>query len=295
MIYFKLLLTAIFWGGTFIAGRAIAGSVGPYSAAFLRFVTASSFLVVLTARREGKSALPQKDQILPILLLGATGVFAYNIFFFKGLRLIEAGRASVIIANNPVLIAIFSALIFRERLGLLKSCGVVLSVCGAIVAISKGSLANFSGDFFGWGEFFILCCVASWVSFSLIGKMVMARLSPLVSITYSAVAGMFLLALPAWSEGVFRAYQQYSLFDWMAIFYLGFFGTVLGFVWYYEGIAKIGPTRAGLFINFVPISAIVMAWAILNEPITWSLLFGLLLVSAGLYLTNRPGQKNLAT
>ncbi len=288
MIYIKLLLTAVFWGGTFIAGRSIAGSVGPYSAAFLRFVTASLFLVVLTVRREGRSALPRKDQLLSILLLGATGVFAYNIFFFKGLRLIEAGRASVIIANNPVFIAIFSALIFRERLGLLRSCGVVFSVCGAVVAISKGSLSVFSSDAFGWGEFFIMGCVASWVTFSLIGKMVMARLSPLVSITYSAIAGMLLLAVPAWYEGVFTAYRQYSVSDWVSIFYLGFFGTVLGFVWYYEGIAKIGPTRAGLFINFVPISAIGMAWAILDEPVTWSLLFGLLLVTTGVYLTNRP-------
>jgi drug/metabolite transporter (DMT)-like permease len=49
---------------------------------------------------------------------------------------------------------------------------------------------------------------------------------------------------------------------------------VLGFVWYYQGIARIGPTRAGLFINFVPISAILLAWGLLGEPITISLLAG---------------------
>ena len=287
MIYCKLLLTAVFWGGTFIAGRSLAGSVDPFAAAFLRFVTASVFLVILTVRREGSAALPRPNQILPILMLGATGVFAYNISFFKGLQLIEAGRASVIIANNPVFIAIFSALIFRERLGWLRSCGVVLSVCGAIVAISKGNLSLLSGDSVGWGEFFILCCVASWVTFSLLRKTVMDHLSPLVSVTHSAVAGVLLLAVPAWSHGVFSACRHYSLSDWTAIFYLGFFGTVLGFVWYYEGIEKIGPTRAGLFINFVPISAIAMAWGILGEPVTWSLLFGLLLVTTGVYLTNK--------
>jgi drug/metabolite transporter (DMT)-like permease len=63
---------------------------------------------------------------------------------------------------------------------------------------------------------------------------------------------------------------------------------VLGFVWFYEGINQIGPTRAGLFINFVPISAILLAFLILGEPLTLSLLFGTLLVSTGVYLTNRP-------
>jgi drug/metabolite transporter (DMT)-like permease len=71
------------------------------------------------------------------------------------------------------------------------------------------------------------------------------------------------------------------------MFYLGFFGTVIGFVWYYEGIKKIGPMKASLFINFVPISAVVMAFFILDEPITLSLLIGTLLVCSGVYLTNK--------
>jgi drug/metabolite transporter (DMT)-like permease len=68
---------------------------------------------------------------------------------------------------------------------------------------------------------------------------------------------------------------------------LGFFGTVLGFLWYYQGIQKIGPTRAGLFINFVLISAIMLAFFFLAEPITMSLLIGTVMVSLGVYLTNR--------
>jgi drug/metabolite transporter (DMT)-like permease len=76
--------------------------------------------------------------------------------------------------------------------------------------------------------------------------------------------------------------------EWANIFYLGFFGTVMGFLWYYQGIREIGPTRAGLFINFVPISAILLAFLFLEEPVTISLLIGTLLVSSGVYLTNRP-------
>jgi len=65
----------------------------------------------------------------------------------------------------------------------------------------------------------------------------------------------------------------------------GLFGTVLGFVWYYEGIKSIGPVRAGLFINFVPVSAVFLAFLILDEPLTASLLIGAILVSSGVYLT----------
>jgi drug/metabolite transporter (DMT)-like permease len=74
--------------------------------------------------------------------------------------------------------------------------------------------------------------------------------------------------------------------DWLSLFFLAFFGTVVGFVWYYEGIKSIGPTRAGLFINFVPVSAICLAWLLLGEPVTLSLLTGAVFVGTGVYMTN---------
>jgi drug/metabolite transporter (DMT)-like permease len=95
------------------------------------------------------------------------------------------------------------------------------------------------------------------------------------------------LALPAWREGLLAAWPAFTLTDWLALFYLGFFGTVLGFVWYYEGIQRIGATKAGVFINFVPVSAIVFSFLILGEPLTGSLVAGALLVLSGVYLTNR--------
>jgi drug/metabolite transporter (DMT)-like permease len=60
---------------------------------------------------------------------------------------------------------------------------------------------------------------------------------------------------------------------------------VLGFVWYYQGIQRIGPVRAGLFINFVPIFAVLLSVLLLKEPLTLSLLAGAVLVSSGVCLT----------
>lgn len=286
-IYIKLLLTAIFWGGTFVAGRSLAQNVGPFSAAFFRFAVASILLVFITWKVEGKLVLLKKGQILPVFLLGLTGVFCYNVFFFKGLKLIEAGRAAIIIANNPIFIALFSAVFFKEKLNALKISGIIISVLGAIIAISRGDVLEFLQGNLGLGEFYIFLCVISWVVFSLLGKAVMSGLSPLVSVTYSSLTGTILLFMPASREGLANCIY-YSIYDWGNIFYLGFFGTVLGFVWFYEGINQIGPTKAGLFINFVPISAILLAFLILSESLTISLLIGTLLVTTGVYLTNRP-------
>ena len=287
IIYIKLFLTATFWGGTFIAGKILAQNVGPFSASFLRFLTASFCLILITWKIKGSFPAIRRKQIFPLILLGLTGVFSYNLFFFKGLRLIDAGRASIIIANNPIFITLLSWLFFREKLTILKFAGVLISVTGAVIAISRGDLNSFMSGGLGFGEFFIFCCVASWICYTLIGKAVMTDLSPLVSVTYSAIIGTTCLFIPALFEGMLSDMRYYMASEWISIFYLGFFGTVLGFVWYYEGIKKIGPTRASLFINFVPITAIILAFLILKEPITLSLFIGTLFVCSGVYLTNR--------
>jgi drug/metabolite transporter (DMT)-like permease len=286
LIYLKLLLTAFFWGGTFIAARLIASSVQPQSAAFIRFTIASFFLLSVTIRTEGRLPAMRKNDIVPIVLLGLTGVFAYNILFFTGLKYLHASRAALIIATNPILISLMSALFFKEPLNWLKSVGICMSVMGAMVVISHGNFSDIASYRIGYGELMIFGCVISWVTYSLVGKIVMNDVKPLVAVTYSAVVGTILLAIPALNAGLVTDISRYGFSDWFSLFYLGFFGTVLGFFWYYQGIEKLGAMKASVFINFVPISAIVLSAAILHESITSSLLIGAALVIFGVYCTN---------
>ena len=229
LTYVKLFLTATFWGGTFIAGRMLAADVEPFSAAFFRFAIAAVFLAAFVWKAEGGLPRLRRHQILPVILLGLTGVFAYNAFFFKGLQFIPAGRASLIIALNPIGISALSAVFFKEKLNGLKCLGIILSVTGAIVVITNGQLAEIWEHGVGTGELLILGCVASWVSYSLIGKSVMAEMTPLAAVCYSAFIGAGALFLPAMANGMATSMWHYSVSDWGSLFYLGFFGTVLGF------------------------------------------------------------------
>jgi len=296
MTYIKLIFTAFFWGGTFIAGKGLAGQVTPYSAAFLRFAIASFFLVLLVIKTEKRLPGINGRQAISILLGGLTGIFAYNILFFTGLTMINANRASLIIATNPIFISLASALLFKERLTLLKLSGLILSVSGALVIISDGSPADIFKTGIGKGELAIFGCVASWVSYSILGKPLMKNFSPLVAVCYSSLAGTALLFFPALFKGVFFHIPDYGIQEWGCLFYLGFFGTVLGFYWYYQGIKRIGPTKSGVFINFVPVSALILAYFILDEPVTRDIILGAVLVVSGVFLTNysRPPAQTAA-
>ena len=286
MTYIKLLLSAAFWGGAFIAGKVITQEAGAYSAAFMRFLIASAMLLVLTWKIEGKLPKVRRWHIVGIIVLGMTGIFSYNVCFFKGLKIIEASRASVIIANNPVLIAILSCVFFREKLNFKRVAGIVISVAGAMTVISKGDISAVMAGGIGRGEALIFGCVLSWVTYSLVGKKMMEEFSPLVLVTYSSVMGTVALAVPAYFDGVVRDVTTMSGMGWLCIAYLAVIATVIGFVWFYEGVRKIGATRAGLFINFVPIFTVLLAFVLLKEPVTMSLAIGVAAVSFGVYLTN---------
>ncbi len=295
LTYIILITTMLFWGGTFIAGRILATSVAPASAAFLRFAIASAVLVSFVSMTKGRLPRPSGKQWFYLLLLGLTGVFSYNIFFFTGLRYINAGRASLIIASTPLVITVLATIFFKEQLTSRRLAGVLLSLVGAIIVISNGHPSLVLKLGFGPGEKALLGCVASWSAYSLIGRTVVSSLSPLVAVCYSSIIGTLLLFWPAFHEGLLRGLPHLSLTDWESLAYLGICGTAIGFSWYYKGIKKVGATRAGIFINLVPFFALILAWLILRENIRPVVLGGGVLILMGVALTNASrGKKSLA-
>lgn len=289
--YISLVVTMLFWGGTFIAGRILAGSVSPASAAFVRFVIATLALAVLTRMIHGRIPIPSRRQWLSLLLLGMTGIVSYNILFFIGMQNIEAGRASLIIALNPLAITVAAAIFLDEKLSFMQFGGILISLTGALFVISNGHPWSIFSGGFGIGEASILGCVASWTAYSLIGRNVLKTLSPLVSVFYSSLIGTLLLFPFALNNNLTTNILTYSIYDWASLTFLGLLGTAVGVSFYYRAIQKIGASRSSVFINLVPFFSILLSWLMLGEAMKFSVLSGGLLLLTGVYLTNRLPKK----
>jgi len=292
LIYIKLFLSVLFFGGTFIAGRIMSANLPPFTSAFLRFLLASILLLLIAMKTYGGLPKLKPLQILLIISMSITGIVGYNFFFFSGLKLITASRASMIIALNPSIITIFSMILFKDKLTKIKIAGIMLSLTGALIVISRGNLMEVFQGKIGLGELFILACALCWSSFTVLGKIVTKQLKPIIAITYACLVGTFILLVPAIMEHELPHFLNYHLEVWASVFALGFFGTALAFTWFYEGIEKIGPTQAGIFINFVPVFATALSVLILNEKLYPSLLIGAVFVVSGVFLNNyRPNSK----
>lgn len=289
-VYLKLAAVAFVWGATFIAGRTLAQEMPAMVVAAARFSVAAVLLVLLAWKMEGGLPRLSRSQMLATAALGLTGIFLYNLCFFGALARIPAGRAALFVALNPIVTALAAAVILRERLTSRKWAGIAIAFVGAAIVITRGDLAGAMHDMsqsLGTGELLMLGGVVSWAAYTLIGRRALTNLSPIAATTYAALWGLLFLSIGAAGQLDEVNWAALTFTSAAAVAYLGVFGTVLGFVWYYEGVKAIGPSRASVFNNLVPVFGVTLGALLLGEPILVSMVVGGLLVVGGVTLTNR--------
>jgi drug/metabolite transporter (DMT)-like permease len=285
-LYLKLVLMAVCWSGVFPATHILLESMGVFTTVFLRFWWAAVILMVLLRFRESRMPRLSPRESLLVVGLGLLGITFYNSLFTAGLGLVEASRAALIVPVNPAFTALFAWLLFRERLSGARTAGVALSVAGALWILCRGDPRAFAALELGTGELLLVLCIFVWSAYTLIGRVALASIPPLALTAYVMVVGSLGVLVPAMLEDDTLA--RVTAQGWVAMSYLVVFGTVIPFLWYYEGVKALGAARAAQFINLVPPLAVAESVLLLGEPLTPALLVGICLVVAGLYLTNKP-------
>lgn len=291
--YLKLLAVVLIWGGTFVAGRQLAGSVAPLLAASVRFLLASLVLGGLLALLPPLRRLPSRRQFGQLAVLGFFGVFVYNLCLFQGLQSVSASRASLIVALNPAAIALASAVLFKERLSLGRQLGIAVCLLGAgTVILGRDPQALGAAQGVGQGDLLMLGCVLSWGVYSLFGRALIASHGALATVAWSVLLGSVMLCALAISQGALNlpALAALKRSDWFSLGYLGIVGSALAYYWYYQAIARIGPTRSGVFIALNPLSAVLFAALLLGEQLGPVMALGGALVLLGIVLCNWPGR-----
>lgn len=283
----KLILVSFLWGGQFVAARVVAVGAPPFAASFLRYVFATAALLILHMVRERRFIRLTFRQWAWLTLLGLSGVFLYNLFFFSALAIAPAGRSSVVVAMTPTVVSVASIIFFKDRFSLLRIIGLAVALFGVSWAISGGDPASLLRGEIGRGDLFIFGAMLSWATFSVVGKIILRELAPRLAITYACLIGTVALAIPTVVEGGLAGVSQYSLEMWLSLAYLGLMGTVLAFILYYQGIKSIGPSKTAIFINLVPIWAMTLSTIVLGERITLPLVIGAAMVIVGVFLTSR--------
>lgn len=280
-VILMLVVTMALWGGTWPVGRVVSSAVNPWTAALLRFAMAGGALMLICILQGGLRMLRVRTALLPrLFLLGASGIFGYSFLFFTGLQTTDASRAGLVVGGTPACIALTAALIARRWPSPLAMAGILISLIGVSIVISNGNpLILLRGDI-RIGDLMILGCVFCWTAYTLLARRVMLEIPPLVAVTWSCLMGAALIFPFAIHAGFLREIQHIDSTLWTGLFYLGVPATSLAYCGYYHAIRRIGSVASGIFINLVPLFALLFGWLFLDERLqTGEILGGLLVIS----------------
>ena len=223
------------------------------------------------------------------------GIFLYHILFLKAEALISANNVAILYAVTPCFIVLLGVIFLKNSLGALGYLGVILALLGTVgvVGLSDPScngrylchnlLTNLSlGQVIGLGA-----SLAMAVYSVLNKKATHMNLDPLVISTFSILFGTICLSVTFFIFGdrLVLLLNKPWIF-WCAMFYLSIFGTVLSYKWYIDAIHFFGVGKAGVFLNGVPLSAILIGVLVLGQPLSIGMTAFGLIVIIGVIITN---------
>ncbi|HWO97638.1 MAG TPA: DMT family transporter [Bacillus sp. (in: firmicutes)] len=278
-----LLLTSLLWGGNFVVGKSLVGHASPMTLTSLRWMIAVVCLLPIVWWKE-KRILPPRDAILPLFLMGITGVVLFNLFQFCALEQTSATNVGLISTLNTISIAVFSSLFLKERINILQIFSMVLSLFGVILVLSKGKIHLLVSLHFNTGDLWMVTAVCIWGIYSVCSKWATTKTSPMMSTLYSGIFGLIVL-LPFNLSDFTVSHINASFIQ--SILYTGIISTVVCMVFWNIGVQKLGATTSGIFLNFNPIFTAILAFLLLGEQMTWIQAIGSGIVITGCYLFAR--------
>jgi len=275
----RLVGMALLWGASWPAGRIVAQNMPPLAGATLRFILAALVLLPWMYYAGGFAQLKHwsAPRWLGMVAAGATGVFGYAAFFLSGLQHLPAGKAALLITLNPVATLLLAWWVFQERLNRTIGLGMLLAAMGALVVISHGRPLEILHGAVGLGELLILGCVACWVAYTLLGRMLLTGVDALSTTAITSTIGaLMLLAASLVVEGPagLQAAAHSSTSAWGALLFLAWGATALAYAWYFNGVKALGAGAASGYITLVPVIGVVFSALLLGEQVDASMLAG---------------------
>lgn len=261
--HLQVVMAMCIVGSSVVAGKFISMELPVFVASFLRFLLAAMVLLPLHYRKAGTWTRPTRTDMVLLTLQAVFGVFLFSVCLLLGLARSSALHAGLVMGTLPAVSALMAVLLLRERLNARYLVGIALAVASSLV-LALGSQAG--GPVGLPGMVLILGAVVCEALFSSLGKLAGRSVDPVTMATSMAVLGTVLFLPCALWEARTVDFGAVSLRAWLLLLYYALVVTVLGFILFYAGLARISSVAAGMHMAWVPLSAMVVAVTFLGEP-----------------------------
>ena len=190
-----VVLATFFWGGSFIASKIVVTYVAPVTAASIRFIIAALLLIMIVLYRKSYSIKVIKENILAYFLLGFLGIAAFNFCLFLGLKYTSPINGALIMATNPLVTLLLTALLFQEPIRRNQKIGILLSFMGVSIVLTNGDIKLLLALDIAPGDGIIMIGNICFALYAIVNKRFVKHHDPLLTTTMSMIIGAFILVL----------------------------------------------------------------------------------------------------
>ncbi|AJI54675.1 eamA-like transporter family protein [Francisella philomiragia] len=278
-----LLMTITMWSTAFIGIRYLmlnGFSAGGLSLA--RYGIASIVMLIIFFRQKNKTKPNLKD-LLRFAILGFFGFFAYNVLLNSGESRITASSANFIIAQAPIIVAVFAFIFWGEKINKYGVFGFILAIIGAAVIFCSKNDTSF--------EFIGICLVYgacfSGAIYSVFQKSLFIKFHPIEAITYCIWFGTIMLMV--YSNETYAELSTANFTSIFVVIYIGVFPGALGYLFWGYAFRNIPATVAISSLYFMPIISLFLGWILLGETEAYISIVGGIISVVGAFIISKYG------
>ena len=285
-----LILANLFWAGNYVFGKYVVAEMSPLQMTFTRWSIALFLLFPIAHWIEHPNWKKVWKQWKVLFIMGVLGIISYNFVLYWALTYTTSMNAALVNSINPAFIVLFSAFLLRERISLKNKVGLVVSLFGVLLVLTKGHIQEILHLTYNLGDLLMIVTILIWTFYSIIGK----KLKSIPPISATAVS--VLLGIISLLPFIFFSEFNYKLSTSAiaGILYIAIFPSVGSFIFWNTALRHINASQAGIYLNLIAVFTAFLS-LLLGQPITLVQIIGGILVFIGVYLSSlkdKVSQKN---
>lgn len=285
--FLLLALANLLWAGNWVTGRALRDAFDPVTLNFLRWAVAVAVLAPFALPlMRGKWAVVRRHAGI-LFVLALFGVTIFQSLVYAGLRTTTAVNAVLLNASIPMFMLLCSWLIEREHATRNQVVGMLISLAGILIILSRGELATLLALQLHMGDFWILLAMPVWGIYSVLLKRRPPELGGIELLFVISVIGAALLVPVVALLAMLTPLQWPGAPAAAGVAYMGICASVLAFIFWNRGVAVVGANAAGFTIHLLPAFGTVLAILFLGESFSGFHAAGIATILAGVLLSTK--------
>ncbi len=283
-----LVLANLFWAGNYVFGKYLIAEMSPLQITFSRWLIAVILLIPIAHWVERPNWKNVWSEWKTLLILAVLGVISYNFLLYEALQYTTSLNAALVNSINPAVIVLFSVLFLKEKISFKNGIGLMVSLLGVLLVLTKGKLHMIIHTNYNQGDLLMLIAILVWTIYSIIGRK--TKSIPPIAATSITVIFALLIMLPMVIVSAPDFNYHLSKQAIASIVYMGIFPSVGSFIFWNISLRQIDASKAGVYLNLITVFTAIFS-LLLGNTISFIQVVGGLLVFTGVYLTSDKGKR----